>query len=86
MKLTKQDKELLTNWGYPKEDFEQIEEATRKTVYEMNDEKISTNTVIEVLGRETYLSGISRSAFHWSSYRENENGQGVHFDSSRLFK
>lgn len=86
MKLTNRDKELLIKRGYNDKDMAQIEEATRKTVYEMDDKKISTKKALEVLGREEYLSGISRSAFHWSSARSNENGETVYFDSSRLFK
>lgn len=88
MKLTVADKELLKKWGYPEKDFEQIEMATEAkcTTYEMNGEKISATKAIEVLGREAYLSGIGRSAFHFTSFRENDNGQGVHFNSSKLFK
>lgn len=86
MKLTSKDKELLTEWGHREEDLNQIERATTKTTYETNGKKISVNEALDVLGRETYLSGISRSAFHWSSCRENEKGQMVYFDSSKLFK
>lgn len=86
MKLTKEDKELLIKWGYNSKDFKQIEEATNKTEYELDDNRISLTEALEILGRETYLSGISRSAFHWSACRENEKGQRVYFDSSKLFK
>ena len=42
---------------------------------------------IEILGREAYLSGTSRSAFHWSCVRETDKiGVLIYFDSSRLFK
>ena len=86
MKLTKEDKELLLKWGHRKEDLNQIEKATTKTEYELEDEKITLTEVLQVLDRETYLSGISRSAFHWSACRENEKGQKIYFDSSKLFK
>lgn len=90
MKLTSKDKELLTKWGHREEDFNQIERATTKTEYEIDNgisnEKISLTEVLEILDRETYLSGISRSAFHWSACRQNERGQTVSFDSSKLFK
>jgi len=88
MKFTKEDKELLKSWGHREEDLNQLERATgtTKTTYEMNGKKISIDEAIEILGRETYLSGISRSAFHWSACRENEKGQRVYFDSSKLFK
>ena len=86
MKLTKEDKKLLKDWGYPDEDLAQIERATTKTIYLVNDEKISRDKAIEILGRETYLNGLSRSAFHWNCGRENTNGVYVHFDSSKLFE
>lgn len=86
MKLTRKDKELLTKWGHREADFNQIERATTKTIYETNEKKISINEALEILSREEYLSGISRSAFHRSACRENEKGQMVYFDSSKLFK
>lgn len=86
MKLTKTDKELLIKWGHKEDDIKQIEKATTKTTYELNNEKISRERAIELLGREEYLSGISRSAFHWSSVRNTNNGETVYFDSSKLFK
>jgi len=48
--------------------------------------KISREDAIKILGMETYLSGIARSAFHWNSVRDSENGESVYFDSSKLFK
>ena len=88
MKLTSEDKKVLIEWGHREEDLKQIEEATAKTktVCEMNGEKISREKAIEILGRKEYLSGISRSAFHWSAGRDNEKGETVSFDSSKLFK
>lgn len=93
MKLTNTDKEYLKHIGYNISDFEQIEKATRKTIYTLcngynGDETIiNTEKAIELLGREEYLSGISRSAFHWSSVRETKTeGMSVYFDSSKLFR
>lgn len=86
MKLKKEDTELLKDWGFLEKDLKQIEEATKKTTYEINDKKISATKALEILGREEYLSGISRSAFHWSSARNNNNGETVFFDSSKLFE
>lgn len=81
MKLTKKDKEYLLSVGVAEDDFPQMEEAMSCTKYELNGKKIQRKTAIEYLGRETYLSGISRSAFHYTAYRD-----GVLFDSSDLFK
>lgn len=90
MKLSKKDKEILKEFGYPEEDMEQIGEAMRKTVYTLckdneEDERISREKAREILGDKEYLSGIGRSAFHWTSMR-GEDGKRVHFDSSRLFR
>lgn len=83
MKLTRSDKQLLKEWGFLDEDMRQIEMAMneRITTYELNNNQISRDKVIEILGKEQYLSGISRSAFHWSAMRES-----IYFDSSKLFK
>lgn len=88
MELTKNDKELLKSWGYENEDIKQIERATgvRFTKYKVDNKEISIDEAITLLGREEFLSGISRSAFHWSSARTTKNGKTVLFDSSRLFK
>lgn len=86
MKLAKTDKELLIKWGYKSDDIEQIEKAIGKTVYELDNQKITIKRAIEVLGKEEFLSGISRSAFHWNASREGKGGEKVYFDSSKLFK
>jgi hypothetical protein len=88
MKLTSEDKALLTKWGHRETDFDQIERATTKTTYKINyKDSISAEKAVELLGRETFLSGISRSAFHWSASRNiGESNDVVAFDSSKLFK
>lgn len=88
MKLTSTDKKLLKSWGYRDEDLPKIERATNKTktTYEFKGKLISREEVIEILGMETYLNGLSRSAFHWNSARENKKGESIYFDSSKLFK
>lgn len=86
MKLTQDDKALLLRWGYIERDFAQTEEATRRTTYKFCGEQIRRDETICLLGREKYLSGISRSAFHYSAARGTDDGQVIYFDSSRLFK
>ena len=91
MKLTNEDKALLLDWGYPEEDFAQIEEAFQKskTTYELGDFRISREEAIRLLGRRQYLSGVARSAFHRTAAREvpmSTSGEVVYFDSSKLFK
>lgn len=88
MTLSKEDKKILESWGHPKSDFRQIEIALNKTVYILesdNNRRISAKEARNLLDTETFLSGISRSAFHWTCSREN-NGNVVHFDSSRIFR
>ena len=87
MKLTVNDKELLATWGYPENDFEQIEEAIHNTAYTLDFKtRLSPKAVVERLGRELFLSGLARSAFHWTAVRNDVNGHAIRFDSSKLFK
>ena len=88
MKLTNGDKEYFKKCGYLEKDLEQIEEAMKKTVYKINNKKrISAKKACSLLGREAYLSGISRSAFHGSACSEiGDSGNVVLFDSSKLFE
>lgn len=87
MKLTEQDKRTLCEWGYQKRDMKQLEEAAARCEYVNNKDGryISANWVIRMLGRETWLNGLGRAAFHWTCSRE-ENGHSVHFDCSRMFR
>ncbi len=85
MKLTDQDKELIISWGYTEKDFWQIEKAIRVSRYELEGKFISRRELISMIGREEYLSGICRSAFHGSAARMTEDGKEVNFDSWALF-
>ena len=88
MNLTKTDKDLLLGWGYSERDFPQIEEALQKskTKYKLESAQISRDKAISLLGREQFLSGISRSAFHHTAVRQTADGRFVFFDSSNLFR
>ena len=94
MKLTQEHKNILKSMGETEDDFAQIEEATGKTTYtlcdaeRMTSKRIGIKRAIELLGIKDFLSGLSRSAFHWSAARtvESNPNQTVLFDSSRLFK
>lgn len=91
MKLTNEDKDLLLHWGYSEKDFTQIEEAFQKskTKYTLGSFSISREEALRVLGRRQYLSGIARSAFHWTAVRcvpMSISNEVVFFDSSMLFK
>ena len=88
MKLNDKDKAYLREIGYLDEDMKQIERATlaKYTSYEIDDKEASMMDVLAVLDRETYLSGIARSAFHWSAVRRTKDDKVVYFNSSKLFK
>ena len=88
MKLNKEDKAMLTSMGHPEKDFQQIEVALQKriTKYKLGNTTISREEAIRILGREVFISGIARSAFHYTAAQQTADGQIVYFDSSKLFK
>ena len=73
-------KEILKNMGYSIADISRIQYAIGKTKYTINDKCIPVEKVIEILGRQEFLSGISRSVFHWTAVRGD-----IMFDSSMIF-
>ena len=94
MKLTNKDKKYLLSIGYTENDFEQIGNIAKHTKYEMftkEDESIVTTITqkkaIELLGRNTFLSGLGRTAFHQSAVRFTDDDKiCVMFDSDKFFK
>lgn len=94
-KLEKWQKEKLLEWGYQEDDIAQIEKALTKTTFTMHfnkldglkDKKITQWEARWHLTPEDFLSGLSRSAFHYSSSRTSKEGDfTIHFDSSKLFR
>lgn len=86
MKLTQEDKVILLELGNPESDLDQIERAMRKTTYKYCGKQIGQAEAIRLLGRKVYLSGMARSAFHWSATSITPQGEPVYFDSGRFFK
>ena len=92
MELTKEDKAYLLSINESEQYFPQIEEAMEVTKYELTDadgketiRRISRKEAIDLLGRETWLNGLDRSAFHWTAMRQTKDNTGyVLFDSSKL--
>lgn len=91
--LNYNDKQILKAHGYNESDFDQIERAANKSTFTFQDENgepqyaVNVHEAVELLGRETFLSGIARSAFHCTTSRVNpDTGQRVGFDSSVLFR
>lgn len=75
-------------------DYAQLERAADITTYELCDadgvnsiQPLTREEAIEKLGREVWLSGIVRSAFHWTAMRQTKDKQGyVFFNSKKLFQ
>ena len=85
--LQSADKEYLLSIGYLDKDLPQIEEAIGKTTYETEEGKrVSYKEARRILGTEHFLSGIGRSAVHFTSGRDSGDGTKIYFDSSKLFK
>lgn len=87
MKLTQEMKRIFTEFGHDEKDFAQLQTATqsKNTICIHCGEKITHQQAIDILGLHGYLSGISRSAYHWSACRQNADGDTVFFDSRRMF-
>lgn len=71
--------------GNKDEDIRQIERAIDVTTYERNGRILSTEDARRILGTTVWLSGLSRSAFHYTAARIDRYGQTVYFDSRKLF-
>lgn len=90
--LTPIQKNYFLEIGHPKTDLKQLELALKLTSYTLDDDKvkdkpISKDEAINILGENTFLSGISRSAFHYSSVRKNDKtNQLVYFSSHIMFE
>lgn len=86
--LSEESKSILKEQGIPDCDFKQIAEAIHKTTYQVvengKQRRISAEKAMEILGKERFLSGIARSAFHWNAVRV-AGSFAVYFDSKKLF-
>ena len=78
----------LKSWGYTDEDIVQIKEAVKVCkYYDKNDNRISRQKAIELIGHDSFINGLARAAFHWNSQRYNSNGdESVYFDCKKLFE
>lgn len=100
MELTDNDRQLIKSWGYTPCNVAQIAHVVFFTKYEYcklhcdekhnvtcgEKEPITEAKALQVLGREQFLQGLCRSAFHWTASCENKNSEMVCFDSSSYFK
>lgn len=86
MKLTNKDKNYLISIGYDTEDFSAIEETTKHikyelSIYDLSDKskytiRLNQKEVIEILGRDVFISGLGRATFHGSAAQCVETQQG----------
>lgn len=89
MKLTKEMKNILLEMGCPEEDLEQIAQSASHTKYTLicdedkTEKRVSRAVAISYLGLEDFLSGLGRSAFHCTAYRESSivGGYAVMFNN-----
>jgi hypothetical protein len=84
--LTAEDKKILLSVGYLNEDMEQIEIEANVCQYTRHkkglDYEIERDEAIEALGRENWLYGIGRTAFHWDTIRDCKHGKDtISFES-----
>ena len=84
--LSEQDVEILKMFNYSNSDIIQIDKAVTKTRYTLDNKRISHKEARVILGDVKFLSGIARSAFHFTAVRETNDKKLILFDSSRLFK
>lgn len=86
------DIKYLKDGGYSEEDIKQIKTSGKylKLTYireDSTEKKINQPTALSILGRKEFVSGMARSAFHYTAMRDAKNGNGkVYFDCSAMFK
>lgn len=95
-KLTNDDKSYLKRIGFNERDFIQIEQALNDVDLSITDNdiirgcktrKCGVDRSIEVLGRETFISGLSRAAYHATATRVSENKRfEIHFDLCKWWR
>lgn len=92
--LTLEDVTYLKELNEDEMSIAQIDRAVTKTIYERliiedgqdKSVRISRLEAKQILGSKEFLSGLSRSAFHWDAVRIANDGTSVYFDSSKLFQ
>lgn len=95
MKLTNADKKYLISIGANENEFEQIEQASRKTTYELNDTsnaekyviegKVSFYKALSIIGRKKMLTGLYRSTYHRTACRYNDDCSKMIYFENNMF-
>ena len=82
LKLSTNEKKELRNRGYSLDDIKEINFALKKTTYTLileplDYKDITPEEAIKILGKDEWLRGISRAAFHIETVRTAPDGQKV---------
>ena len=86
MKFNENDVKYLLSIGYANRDITQIKSVKRTVkLTDENGKNISQDKAVELIGREQFLSGLGRAAFHCSACREIDNHL-IYFDAYHYFK
>ena len=95
-KLNKSDIEFLKENDYIRsnDDLKQIQQGINKGTYTLVVEtELDVKQVIDLIGRENFLTGAGRAAFHYTACRNIKEIDGqslnsevaVYFDFSKIF-
>ncbi len=77
--LTHNDRKVLEEMGYPKNDVYSIEKWYLHIIYEVGNKKMSLKNLLGRIDRKEWLSGIGRATFHATASRELLDGTPVLF-------
>lgn len=85
-RLSHSDREQLLEKGYSVNDVQEIDYAYTRTTYTLH---LDSNKTVEItrkeaediLGHDTWLSGLSRSTFYIDATRYGERGEKITFHS-----
>ena len=79
MKFTEADKAYLIRIGNGERHLPQIEEATQVVRLTKNGRRISSKRAIEEIGRNKFLSAMSRCAYHQTASRRTPTEETIEF-------
>ena len=79
MKFTEADKAYLIRIGNGEQHLPQIEEATQVVRLTKNGRRISSKRAIEEIGRNEFLSAMSRCAYHRTASRRTPSEETIEF-------
>lgn len=88
--LSDEDKAFLKENGYEDGDMLQIEKAVAAgRFFDPEDNEITAEQTIDLVGRASFLGASARAAFHFSAVRpllDDDDSRMVYFDFTEYFK